>query len=166
MCKLKAEVKNSQTLLNIYALKKCFCVCMYKVCQINKKAYKKCEIKIIDDGRYFWINRRDLEIESDYKNWTQIFDRCDPKKQKNRHELIPNNIFQLSRVFVRNDLPERKIKSSRLASKQFLDLKEKLVLDPCKINFEEQDIISALQAAFEGEIIHTQYCIENKRLCV
>ena len=29
---------------------------------------------------------------------------------------------------------------------------------------DEQDIISALQVAFEGEIILTQYCIENKRL--
>ena len=88
------------------------------------------------------------------------------KNKKHRRELIPNTIFQLSRVFVRNDLPERKLKSCRLASEQFLDFKEKLVLDPYKINFEEQDIISALQAAFEGEIIHTQYCIENKRLCI
>ena len=60
---------------------------MYKMCQINKKAYKKCEIKIIDDGRYFWINRRDLEIESDYTNWTQILDRCDPKKQKTQTRI-------------------------------------------------------------------------------
>ena len=28
----------------------------------------------------------------------------------------------------------------------------------------EQDIISALQVAFEGEIILTQYCIKNKRI--
>ena len=29
---------------------------------------------------------------------------------------------------------------------------------------DEQDIISALQVAFEGEIILTQYCIKNKRI--
>ena len=29
---------------------------------------------------------------------------------------------------------------------------------------DEQDIISALQVAFEGEIILTQYCVENQRL--
>ena len=39
---------------------------MYKMSQISKEAYKKCEVEIIDKGRYFWINRRDLEVESDY----------------------------------------------------------------------------------------------------
>ena len=67
-------------------------------------------------------------------------------------------------MFVRNDLAEKKIKSHRAVSKQFLEFKEKLRLDPCKINFDEQDIISALQVSFVGEIMHTQYCIQNKRL--
>ena len=40
-----------------------FCVCIYKMGQISKEAYKKCEVKIIDKERYFWINRRDLEVE-------------------------------------------------------------------------------------------------------
>ena len=31
---------------------------------------------------------------------------------------------------------------------------------------DEQDIITALQVAFEGEIILTQYCIKNKRIGV
>ena len=93
-----------------------------------------------------------------------MFDKCDPKKQKHRYELMPNTKFQRSRVFVRNDLAERKIKSCKLASKQFLEFKEKLGLGPCKITCDEQDIIIALQVAFEGEILHTQYCIENKRL--
>ena len=53
---------------------------MYKMGQISKEACKKCEVEIIDKGRYFWINRRDLEVESDYDNWTQIFDRCDLEK--------------------------------------------------------------------------------------
>ena len=47
---------------------------MYKMEQISKEANKKCEVEIIDKGRYFWINRRDLEAESDVANWTQIFD--------------------------------------------------------------------------------------------
>ena len=37
-------------------------------------------------------------------------------------------------------------------------------LDPYEITCDKQDIISALQLAFEGEIIHSQVCIENKRL--
>ena len=62
--------------------------------EISKEAYEKCEIEIIDDKKQFWINRRDLEIESDYKNWVVICDKCDPEKQKYRHELIPNGRFQ------------------------------------------------------------------------
>ena len=62
-----------------------------KMRQISKKSYKKCEIKIIDDREYFWINRKGLEIESDYQNLVMIFDKCDPKKQKHRHKLILNS---------------------------------------------------------------------------
>ena len=36
--------------------------------QIIKEDYLKREIEIIDRGRYFWINRKDLEVESD-ANW-------------------------------------------------------------------------------------------------
>ena len=70
-----------------------------------------------------------------------------------------NTKFQPCRRFVWNDLVERKIKSCRKASEKFLKFKEKLGLDPYKITCDEQDIISALQVAFENEIIHTQYCI-------
>ena len=132
--------------------------------QISKEEYKKCEVEIIDKGRYFWVNRKDLEVESDVANWAQIFDKCDPKKQKYRHELMPNTEFQPCRRFVRNDLVERKIKSCRKSSKRFLEFKKKLGLDPNLVTCDEQDIISALQVAFEGEIILTQYCIENKRI--
>ena len=40
--------------------------------QIIKESYLKCEIEVIDEGRYFWINIKDLEVESD-ANWGQIF---------------------------------------------------------------------------------------------
>ena len=36
--------------------------------KISQEDYEKFEIKIIDDKEYFWINSRDLETESDYKN--------------------------------------------------------------------------------------------------
>ena len=67
------------------------CVCIYKNASNQQKSYKKCEIKIIDDREYFWINRKGLEIESDYQNLVMIFDKCDPKKQKHRHKLILNS---------------------------------------------------------------------------
>ena len=141
-----------------------FFLCMYKMVQISKKGYEKCEVEIIDKRRYFWVNRKDLEVESDVANWAQIFDKCDPEKQKYRQELTPNAEYQRCRVFVRNDLVEKKIKSCRKSSKRFLEFKKKLGLDPDVVTCDKQDIISALQVAFEGEIILTQYCIENKRL--
>ena len=48
------------------------------------------KIEIIDNRKYFWINRRNLEIKSDCGNWELSFDKCDPEKQKYRQELIPN----------------------------------------------------------------------------
>ena len=93
---------------------------MYKMIQISKEGYKKCEVEIIDKGRYFWVNRKDLEVESDVTNWAQIFDKCDPEKQKYRQELITNAKYQRCRVFVRNDLVERNIKSCRKSSRKFL----------------------------------------------
>ena len=74
--------------------------------QISKEGYKKCEVEIIDKERYFWVNRKDLEVESDVANWAQSFDKCDPEKQNYRHELTPNAKFPPCRRFVRNDLVE------------------------------------------------------------
>ena len=97
---------------------------MCKMIQISKKGYEKYEVEIIDKGRYFSINRQDLEVESDVAIWEQIFDKCDPGKQKYRHELMPNTEFLPCRRFVRNDLVERKIKSCRKSSKRFLEFKK------------------------------------------
>ena len=75
---------------------------------------------------------------------------------------MPNKKFQQYRVFVRNDLVEKKkIKSCRKLSKRFLEFKKSL---DQTLTCDERDIISALQVAFEGEIILIQYCIENKRI--
>ena len=84
---------------------------MYKMLQINKKEYEKCEVEIIDKGRHFWVNRKYLEVESDVANWAHIFDKCDPKKQVYSHELMPNTKFRQDRVFVQNDLVEKKFRS-------------------------------------------------------
>ena len=65
---------------------------------------------------------------------------------------------------MRNDLVERKIKSYRKSSKRFLEFKKKLRLDPDVVTCDEQDIVSALQVEFEGEIILAQHCIKNKRI--
>ena len=65
---------------------------------------------------------------------------------------------------MRNNLVQRKIKSRRVSSKKVLEIKAKLGLDPNCYVFLEQDIISAMQIAFEREIMHTQYCVQNRRL--
>ena len=46
---------------------------MYKLVQISKEEYKTCEVEITDKGRYFWVSRKDLEVESDVANQAQIF---------------------------------------------------------------------------------------------
>ena len=104
-------------------------MCMYKMVQISKEWYKKCEVKIIDKERYFWVNRKDLEAESDVTNCAQVFDKYDLEKQKCRQELTPSVEYQRCRVFVWNNLVERKIKSCR-KSKKFLEFKKNLGLDP------------------------------------
>ena len=50
-----------------------FFLCMYKMLQISKEEYKKCEVEIIDKGRYFYVNRKDLKVESDAANWHKLF---------------------------------------------------------------------------------------------
>ena len=39
-------------------------MCLYKRSQISQEAYKKVKLKLLRE-RYFWINRKDLEVESD-----------------------------------------------------------------------------------------------------
>ena len=132
--------------------------------QINKEEYEKCEVEIIDKGIYFWVNRKDLNVDSDVANWAQVFDKSDPIKQKYRHELMPNTKSQQCRVFVQNDLVEKKIKSCRKSSKRFLEFKKKLGLDPDVVTCDKQDIIIILHDKFEGETINTQHSIKNKIL--
>ena len=81
-------------------------MCLYK------NGYKKCKVEIIDKGRYFWVNCKNLEVESNVANWAQIFDKCDSEKQKYRQELTPNAEFQQCRMLVQNDLIEKKLKAA------------------------------------------------------
>ena len=53
----------------------------------------KCDLDTINDpnnSQYFWINRRDFEIETK-RNWQVIFDKYkDLLTQKYRRELAPS----------------------------------------------------------------------------
>ena len=78
---------------------------MYNTESNQQRSTRKMCIEIIyTGGKYFWVNRTDLEVESGYNNWAVIFDKYEPNKQKYRQELIPNAECQRCRVFVRNYL--------------------------------------------------------------
>ena len=100
------------------------------------------------------------------KKWAVLFDKCDPNKQKYRQKLIPDAKCQQCRVFVRNDLVEKMIKSCRLGSKKKKnqEFKRKLGLDPDRVTCDEQEVIGTLKNVFGGEIILNQFNVNNKRI--
>ena len=122
---------------------------------------QKCDLeRMIDptNSQYFWISGRDSEIESKH-NWQVIFDKYkDSSSQKYRKELTPNIAFQPNKIFVRNDLFERIIRSCKTTNLEFLKLKEKLYLCLYEV-IDEQEFISS-----SGEKTITQHNVENKQL--
>ena len=108
----------------------------------------KCDSETIIDpnnSQYFWINRRDSEIETK-RNWQVIFDKCkDLLTQKYRKELTPNITFQPNKIFVRNDLFEKIIKSCKATNLEFLKLKEKLGLCLYEDIYNEKEFILMLE---------------------
>ena len=120
----------------------------------------KCDLETINDvnsSQYFRINRRDL-IETK-RNWQVILDKYkDLLTQKYRRELTPNITFQPNKIFVRNDLFEKVIKSCKSTNLEFLKLKEKLGLYLYEDICDEEDFI------LMSEKIITYHDIENKQL--
>ena len=129
--------------------------------------YYKCDLETINDpnnSQYFWISRRDLEIETK-RNWQVIFDKYkDLLTQKYRKELTPNIAFQPNKIFVRNDLFEKIIKNCKATNLEFLKLKEKLGLCLYEDICDEQELISMSEEIFKEEKIITQHDVENKQL--
>ena len=93
--------------------------------------FHKYDLEPINDpnnSRYFWINRRDFAIET-RRNWQVLFDKYKNfSTQKYRKELTPNITFQPNKIFVRNDLFKKIIKSCKATNLQLLKLKQKLGL--------------------------------------
>ena len=108
-----------------------------------------------NNSQYFWINRRDLEIETK-RNWQVIFDKYKYLlTQKYRKELTPNITFQPNKIFVRNDLFEKIIKSCKATNLEFLKLKEKLGLCLYEDICDEQEFILMSEKSF------IQHDVEN-----
>ena len=124
----------------------------------------ECDSETINDpnnSQYFWINKRDLEIETKH-NWQVIFDKYkDLSTQKYRKELTTNIIFQPNKIFVRNDLFEKIIKSCKATNLIFLKLKEKLGLCLYEDICDEKEFI-----LMSEKIITHQLKEENKKLNV
>ena len=104
----------------------------------------KYDLETINDpnnSQYFWINRRELEIEAK-SNWQAIFDKYkNLSTQKYRKELTPNITFHPDKIFVRNDLFEKIIKSYKATNLEFSKLKEKLGLCLYQDICDEQEFI-------------------------
>ena len=60
---------------------------------------------------------------------------------KYRKELMPDIKFQVARIFVRNDLFEKLIKSCKATNAEFLMLKGKLAICPNEENYYEEESI-------------------------
>ena len=111
--------------------------------EITRKNCYKCDLETIitNDIQYFWISLKDFEVETE-SNWRNILDKHgNSSTLKYRKELTPNIQFQPDRIFTRNDLFERIIKSCKATNVEFLMLKEKLGLCPYGVIFDEQEFI-------------------------
>ena len=111
--------------------------------EIIRKNCFKCDLETVtnNDSQYSWINLRDFETETESK-WLSIFNKQgNSSTLKYRRELTPNIKFQPDRIFVRNDLFERIMKSCEATNAKFTMLKEKLGICPYEENYYEEEII-------------------------
>ena len=111
--------------------------------EITRKNCYICDLETIitNDSQYFWINLKDFEVETE-RNWQNIFNKYwNSLTLKYRKELAPDNQFQPDKIFIRNDLFERIIKSCKATNIEFLILKEKLGLCPYEVICDEQEFI-------------------------
>ena len=125
----------------------------------------KSDLEAINDpnnNQHFWINRRDLESETK-RNWQAIFDKCkDSSTQRCRKELTLNITFPPNKIFVRNDLFEKLIKSCKATNLEFLKLKRLcLYEDICD---EKEFILMSEESFIQHDIENKQLKEENKKL--
>ena len=108
--------------------------------EITRKNCYKCDLETIinnNNSQYFWINLRDFEAETE-SDWLNFFNKQENSSTlKYRKELTPNIKFRPYRIFVRNDLLERIIKSCKATNAEFTMLKEKFGIHPYEENYYE-----------------------------
>ena len=109
--------------------------------EITGKNCYKCDLETIipNHSQYFWINIKDFEVKTEW-NWRNIFNKhVILSTLKYRKEQTPNIKFQPDRIFARNDLVEKIIKSCKATNVEFLMLKEKLGLCPYEDTYNEKE---------------------------
>ena len=110
---------------------------------ITSKNCYKCDLEtiIVRNDKYFWINLRDFEVETESKG-LNIFNKHGNKSTlKYRREITPGIKVHTDKIFVRNNLFEQVIESCKVTNKEFLMLKEKLVICLHEENYCAEDII-------------------------
>ena len=109
------------------AIKKKFFLHSIRILDITRKNCYKCDLETnIDPNhcQYFWVNLKDFEVETE-RNWRNIFNKHrNSSTLKYRRELTPSIQFQPDRIFTRNDLFEKIIKSCKATNVEFLMLKK------------------------------------------
>ena len=119
----------------------------------------KCDLETNNgpnNSQYFWVDRRDFEIESK-RSWQVIFDKYkDSLTQKYRRELTANIAFEPNKILVRNDVFEKIIKSCKATNLEFVKLKEKLGLCIYEEICHEKKFILTSEESF------MQHDVENK----
>ena len=111
--------------------------------EITRKNCYKCYLETIisDNSKYFWTNLRDFEAKTKSK-WLNIFNKQgNSSTLKYRRELTPNIKFQPYRIFVRNNLFEKIIKSCKATNVEFTMLNEKLGICLYEENYYEEKLI-------------------------
>ena len=90
----------------------------------RKNCFKRdLETIISDDSKFFWINLKDFEAETESKWLNMFIKQGNSSTLKYRRELTPNIKFQSDRIFIRNDLFEQIIKSFKATNAEFTMLK-------------------------------------------
>ena len=123
--------------------------------EITRKNCYKCDLETVIDNnsQYFWVNLKDFEAETESK-WLNMFNKQgNLSTLKYRRELTPNIKFQDDKIFVRNDLFEKIIKSCKATNIEFTMLKEKLGMCLYEENYYEEKIIKIIDDIHEEKTI-------------
>ena len=88
----------------------------------------------------------------------------DSSRQKYRKELTPNITFQPNKIFVRNDLFQKIIKSCKATNLKFLKLKEKLGLCIHEEICDEKEFIIMSGKSFIRHNVENEQKKKNEKL--